>query len=506
MLAKDANGLISSQFARLQVLSTYLAPQEPSEAYSETGQCDCACAEPMLGRLEQFDLSLPIALVAAPDAIALPLTNEHYLLYNPIAGNLAVLNRPALDLWSAYAQANTLDIATSFFARESREIVTRALRQMVSLALLQTVPSSQAAIRFADTSTLSAWLHITDQCNLRCAYCYLPHRRADMSPEIGCVAIDAAFRSALAHSYRQVKFKYAGGEPLLRFPLIIQLHRYAQAMSERYALNFDEVVLSNGTLLTSTIVKQLQSAGLRLMISLDGVGRTHDCQRHFANGQGSFDKIERAIDLALSHGLVPTIAVTVTGRNADRLPELMVWILARDLPFALNLYRENDLTVGQKGLKLEETKIIQGMTAAYQTIETKLPCHSLLTTCADRANLLAAHLYTCNAGRSNLVFDWQGRIAKCQMDMAHSVCDIRDPDPLASVRQSKEGIQNLKVDDKAECRNCQWRYWCGGGCPLQTYRTSGRYDTKSPNCNIYKALFPQVLRLEGLRLLKYATR
>jgi hypothetical protein len=139
MLAKDANGLISSQFARLQVLSTYLAPQEPSEAYSETGQCDCACAEPMLGRLEQFDLSLPIALVAAPDAIALPLTNEHYLLYNPIAGNLAVLNRPALDLWSAYAQANTLDIATSFFARESREIVTRALRQMVSLALLQTV-------------------------------------------------------------------------------------------------------------------------------------------------------------------------------------------------------------------------------------------------------------------------------------------------------------------------------------------------------------------------------
>ena len=29
------------------------------------------------------------------------------------------------------------------------------------------------------------------------------------------------------------------------------------------------------------------------------------------------------------------------------------------------------------------------------------------------------------------------------------------------------------------------------------------YDVKSPNCNIYKALYPEVLRLEGLRLLKY---
>jgi hypothetical protein len=38
---------------------------------------------------------------------------------------------------------------------------------------------------------------------------------------------------------------------------------------------------------------------------------------------------------------------------------------------------------------------------------------------------------------------------------------------------------------------------------LTTYRATGRYDVKSPNCNIYKALFPEALRLEGLRLLKY---
>jgi hypothetical protein len=40
--------------------------------------------------------------------------------------------------------------------------------------------------------------------------------------------------------------------------------------------------------------------------------------------------------------------------------------------------------------------------------------------------------------------------------------------------------------------------------PVATFRATGRYDIKSPNCRIYKAIHPEALRLEGLRLLKYA--
>lgn len=36
------------------------------------------------------------------------------------------------------------------------------------------------------------------------------------------------------------------------------------------------------------------------------------------------------------------------------------------------------------------------------------------------------------------------------------------------------------------------------------YRATGRYDTQSPHCAIYRVLYPEVIRLEGLRLLKYA--
>jgi uncharacterized protein len=77
-------------------------------------------------------------------------------------------------------------------------------------------------------------------------------------------------------------------------------------------------------------------------------------------------------------------------------------------------------------------------------------------------------------------------------------------DPLTLVRQDRTTALNLLVEEKEGCRDCTWRYWCSGGCSVATFRATGRYDVKSPNCNIYKAIYPDALRLEGLRLLRYA--
>ncbi|CAG1013870.1 hypothetical protein ANAEL_04827 [Anaerolineales bacterium] len=90
------------------------------------------------------------------------------------------------------------------------------------------------------------------------------------------------------------------------------------------------------------------------------------------------------------------------------------------------------------------------------------------------------------------------------MQIRQPVTDIRVDDPLAVLRADQTGVQNISIEEKEGCKTCEWKYWCAGGCPLETYRVTGRYDVKSPNCNIYKALFPEALRLEGLRLLKYA--
>jgi uncharacterized protein len=101
-----------------------------------------------------------------------------------------------------------------------------------------------------------------------------------------------------------------------------------------------------------------------------------------------------------------------------------------------------------------------------------------------------------------MVIDCKGNISRCQMDMEHPVTTIAADDPLVLVRANTNGIQNLAVDQK-ECQECIWRYRCTGGCPRLTFQRTGRYDAKSPLCDVYRAILPEVVRLEALRLLKY---
>jgi uncharacterized protein len=102
------------------------------------------------------------------------------------------------------------------------------------------------------------------------------------------------------------------------------------------------------------------------------------------------------------------------------------------------------------------------------------------------------------------VVDHHGKIAKCHMEIEKPITNIYADDPLILIRADRKGLQNMSVEEKQGCRDCEWKYWCTGGCPLLTYRTTGRYDVKSPNCRIYKAIYPKLLRLEGLRLMKLA--
>lgn len=472
------------------------------------GQCDCACVatvpveqlETAVSTSSRQAISTTIPYILQRPFSTVAVAPQHHAVITDYTTSV-ILNETALNMAHFFKQAHTLpEIPSEWTVAWGETAVHDTLQQMVVQQIL--VPAYTLPALTEVATTLSAWLHITDRCNLRCDYCYLPHKREDLSLENGRAAIAATFRSAVKHQYQRVKLKYAGGEPFIRFDLVAELHQYAQLLAQEYQLDLDGVVLSNGTLLTIDYITAMQAMGLRLMISLDGIADAHDQQRHYANGRGSFNDVARNIELALASGLIPDISVTVSGRNAHELPVLMRWILAHDLPFSLNFYRENELSASFADLQLEETQIIEGMQSAFAEIESNMPSRSLLSSLVDRANLATSHQRTCGVGHSYLVFDQHGQASQCQMHQGQPITDVHAEDPLALIRADQVGIQNLPVQEKEGCRDCEWRNWCTGGCPLATYRATGRYDVQSPNCHIYKALYPEAVRLEGLRLLQ----
>src|SRR5262249_61443365 len=54
---------------------------------------------------------------------------------------------------------------------------------------------------FGDGQMLTAWLHVTNACNLRCPYCYVNKSAEKMDDSVGYAAVEAVGRGAVrAHS------------------------------------------------------------------------------------------------------------------------------------------------------------------------------------------------------------------------------------------------------------------------------------------------------------------
>lgn len=455
---------------------------------------DCACSSTLI--TPKNDPANLNRLHIPAGMIQLPL-NENFEVFLPPFGQrgASVLNKEAVSVLNSF----------DHHLRHSQTIDTNSnvlLAGFLSQGLL--ISDDLERFPLSKSNTLTAWLHITDRCNLRCSYCYLPHIREDMSLETAQIAIHSMIRSAQKHGYDHIKLKYAGGEPLIRFPFILEVHEYAQRQIEEHGLILDAVLLTNGTLLTDEISRELALRNIHLMISLDGVGDYHDVQRSHAGGKGSFAEVSAGIERAMANGLLPNISITVSAKTIDGLPDLLAWIMEKELPFNLNFYRENELSIQDVSLHFNKEKMIEGLLKAFKVIEENLPLHNALGQIMDRSNLNGSHIRACDVGENYLVYDQNGRISKCQMLMRNSVASIYDYDPLDVIHKDDTVLQNLPVVEKEGCKTCKWKHWCAGGCSLATYRATGRYDVKSPNCTIYKAVFPELLRLEGLRILKYA--
>ena len=467
---------------------------------------DCACPitvplQPQSTAPEMVDVEM--AYGVAPELRSEPLTENYWSVFNPTGNHgVVVLNRAAMGLLERFTRPATLSQEAAYFSGSANAGET--LNRLIRLGILQK-PGDLQKPDVSPQKVLTVWLHITNQCNLRCTYCYVNKTNDSMSLSVGQKAIDASIRAALSGDYQALKLKYAGGEASLETERVFQIHDYAVDASRNHKLDVQAVILSNGTLFKENAIEGLKRRGIKVMVSLDGLGREHDAQRPFRGGQSSAARVIENIDRLMEKGLPPHLSITISDRNCDTIGEVIDFALARNLTFSLNFYRENDCSAAFPELQYSEKKMIDGLLKAFQKIEQNLPSWSVAGCILDRGQLITPQEQSaCGVARDYMVIDHHGRISKCHMEMDQVIADVDHPNPLRMMRQASIGVQNPAVDEKEGCRDCEWRYWCTGGCPVATYRATGRYDIKSPNCNIYKAIYPAAVRLEGLRLLKLA--
>lgn len=457
-----------------------------SETAAYEGDCDCACSNAPFAITTSNQGETRFSTL--PDAYTLPLRDGFHLAFSPFApAGPSVLNLAAWQRYQSFTQK----------ARPITEAIDQTLAQQNLLIPMGSAPQ----IQLTPPDQLTAWLHLTNACNLDCPYCYVRKSSAHMSLKTGLEAVETLFTVAHRQGLPKIKLKYAGGEATLHFSLIQKLHDRAIEVAQQTGLSLQEVVLSNGVALTPKMLDWFETTQARLMISLDGLGAVHDHQRPLKGGGASFAQVVHTLENLVEPRQIDLhLSVTVTGASAPHLADLVSWILAHDWPFSLNFYRQTPLSADYKEFELEERAMIEGIKSAYTIIEQNLPDRSLLNGLLDKVQT-QAHTHTCGVGQTYAVITHTGQLSQCQMQLDDPVSDHLDPHTLLP-DLANGNIKNLPIQEKSDCQTCAYRYRCTGGCPVETFRVTGRWDVKSPNCGIYKALYPELLRLEGLRLLK----
>lgn len=158
-------------------------------------------------------------------------------------------------------------------------------------------------------------------CNLACKYCYYLEKnklypiaqRHQMSDEM----LELFTREYIeAQTMNQVLFTWHGGEPLLRS---IDFYRKALSLQQKYAggRHIDNVIQTNGTLLTDEWCEFFAQNHWLIGISIDGPQPYHDHYRLTAAGKPSWQKVMQGIKLLKKHGVEWNAMAVVNAYNAN---------------------------------------------------------------------------------------------------------------------------------------------------------------------------------------------
>lgn len=142
--------------------------------------------------------------------------------------------------------------------------------------------------------TLQLILLVHEDCNFRCTYCYEKFQKGAMSEKVAFNVLNFIRKELENHreDYDKIRLSWFGGEPLLNIKLIEFLGKEVLELAQKYHLEYEADITTNGYLLNTRAFKKLVDIKVTsFQITIDGTKEYHDKQRVLKNGHGTYDRI-----------------------------------------------------------------------------------------------------------------------------------------------------------------------------------------------------------------------
>lgn len=305
-------------------------------------------------------------------------------------------------------------------------------------------------------NNISPWIFTTDNCNLRCPYCFEEHINHVMSADVWSAICEHFIRLISDGKIDRTHWRLSGGEPLLVFD---SWKEYLPYMKKNLEKKFSVGIISNFTLLNSEIIQYACKNQIGFGVSLDGTIHS----KIDINGNSTSKKVMENIEWFLDEGGHCNILTVLTDTNTGtgEILELAKFVAKHNLNWQTN----SDIFVMQGNECIDQmySDLIEAIEYLTKSgYNMKKFTFQFLNPCSSCTS-------GCQAGKQLLSIGTNGDIYPCQTCKGKPIGNIRESSNIINLlkRQTEYPI-GYNYERSAACHpsQCSASFHCKGSCKL----------------------------------------
>lgn len=156
-------------------------------------------------------------------------------------------------------------------------------------------------------------LHLTENCNLNCKYCYQKKIKKELKFDDIKSIIDIESKK----DEKKSTICFFGGEPLLRKDIVYKTIEYAKKVEKDTGFKFKYQMNTNGTLLDAEFLNCIKENNIHITYSIDGNEYSHNLNRITKDGKTTYDIVVKNAKKLLEIQPYATAMMVITTNTLD---------------------------------------------------------------------------------------------------------------------------------------------------------------------------------------------
>lgn len=344
----------------------------------------------------------------------------------------------------------------------------------------------------------------SSNCNLRCKYCfYFDTARNREIPSYGLMSeetIEVILQKALAFADHSCTVAFQGGEPMLAgldfFRRVVELESKYNTKN----IKIYNAIQTNGFTIDDEWAVFLSENKFLTGISLDGPRDIHDMNRLDISGNGSFNKVLKAVSLLDKYKVDYNVLCVVNALTARHISKIYSFCKKngfRHLQFIPCLDPLNEVPGGREFSLLPE-RYADFLKTLFDLWYEDISNNNMISI-RYFDNLVGMYMgYPPEACDMNghctcqFVMEADGSVFPCDFYVLDEwkLGNIRDMD-FGEMKHSQRcrTFEDMSLDLDPKCRQCQWRQLCRGGCRRYREQSGDGKATLNYYCSSYSDFF-----------------